>query len=64
MIIALCVLYALAFFGLTSFVLNIIVKLKQKFREIEERQKLIEQEYLSLYKDFKKRKGDKNVLPG
>ena len=64
MAIVFCVLNTLAFFGLTWFMCNIIVKLKNKFKEIEERQKLLEQEYLSLYKEFKKRKGDKNVLPG
>lgn len=48
--------------GIIYFIFLVINKAKKRFQDIDERMKMLEQEYLSLYKECKSLQGKKDVL--
>jgi phosphopantetheine adenylyltransferase len=57
-----CLLNSLTILGAIYFIFLVINKAKKRFQDIDERMKMIEQEFLAIYKEWKTMQGKKDVL--
>jgi len=60
--IAISIFNSVAIVGIIYLIFLVINNAKKRFLDIDERIKMLEQEYLSLYKEWKNIQGKKDVL--